>query len=265
VRASHAVVLFAVLAPVAGAQSPDTARGDKTFLTRRDLGISAIALGATALLSRWDDDIAVASQQPNWQKPPLRSFATRVSKVNETTLTVAGIVTYGIARWSGNRGLTDVALHATESVVLASLASQVIRGPLGRARPYVTRDTGQYQFTFGKGFRNFDNRAFPSIHTSSSVAVATVLTMEMKRRDWAPTPIVAPLLFGAALLPGIVRIELDQHWASDIAAGAFMGALAGYKVVTYSHEHPDNFFDRNLLKVSIVPDPRGGTRITFSP
>ena len=195
----------------------------------------------------------------------MHRFALRVSRVNETTLTVAGIVTYGIGRWTGNRTVTDVALHATEAVVLASVASQVIRGPLGRSRPYVTKDTNQYDVKFGKGFSNFDYRAFPSIHTSSGMAVATVLTMEIHRRKPGATPFVAPVLFAAGLLPGLVRIQLDQHWASDVFAGAFMGAFAGYKVVSYSHDHPNNLFDRTLLKMSVAPDPHGRMRIGFSP
>jgi membrane-associated phospholipid phosphatase len=76
---------------------------------------------------------------------------------------------------------------------------------------------------------------------------------------------VAPVLFAAGLLPGLVRIQLDQHWATDVAAGAFMGVFAGYKVVSYSHAHPDNVFDRTLLKMSVAPAPHGGMFIGFTP
>jgi membrane-associated phospholipid phosphatase len=265
VRSYAAVATLALFASTSGAQVRDTTIPDKTFLTRRDLLVSAVAIGATGLLSIYDSDIARASQQPRYQSESLHRFALNVSKVNETTLTVAGIATYGIGRLSGNRTVADVGLHATESVVLASLASQVIRGALGRSRPYVTKDTDQYNFKFGKGFSSFDYRSFPSIHTSSSMAVATVITMELHRRHSDATPFVAPILFAAGLLPGLVRIQLDQHWASDVFAGAFMGVFAGYKVVSYSHDHPDNFFDRNLLKVSVMPDPYGRMRIAFSP
>jgi membrane-associated phospholipid phosphatase len=267
--AAAAVASLALLATTAGAQVVDTTTHDKTFLTRRDLLVSGMAVGATALLSLYDDDIAKASQQSKWQDSSKHRFALRVSKVNETTLTVAGLLAYGIGRWSGNRTVADVALHATESVVLASLASQVIRGPLGRGRPYVGADTNQYDFQLMGGFKRgdagFRRRAFPSIHTSSSMAVATVLAMELNRRRPGATPFVAPVLFIAGLLPGLVRIQLDQHWATDVAAGAFMGVFAGYKVVSYSHDHPDNVFDRTLLKMSVAPDPRGGIRVAFSP
>ena len=248
-----------------GAQGTDsTSRGDKTFLTRRDLVTAGVALGATALLSRWDTDIAQASQKGWYNEPGTIRFAQNVSKVNETTLTVGGIVVYGVARLSRSRTVADVALHATESVVLASLASQVIRGPLGRSRPYITKDTNQYDFSLGKGFRNFSNRAVPSIHTSSSMAVATVLAMETHRRRPRAIPFVAPVLFAAGMLPGLARIDLDQHWASDIMAGAFMGAFAGYKVTKYSHDHPKNRFDRVLLGATMSRGPSGETMLGFS-
>jgi len=259
-----ALVLLLLVRPL-GAQSADTtSQGDKTFLTKRDLAISGIAFGATALLSLWDDDIAIASQKPKWQKQSTRDFANRVSKVQETTLTVSGIVIYGIGRLTKSKATADIALHATESIVLASVASQLIRGPLGRTRPHVTSDTDQYDFDPFKGFARFENRAFPSIHTSSSMAVATVLTMETHRRHPSATPYVAPVLFAAGLLPGLLRIQLDQHWASDILAGAFMGVFAGYKVTKYSHDHPDNWFDRKLLKMTVTQAGDGRMVVGFS-
>ena len=270
-RPFAAVLVLALLVPAtpSAAQVRDTVVHDKTFLTRRDALVAGVATGATLLLSRFDDDIARASQQSRFQDSSLHRLALRISKVNETTLTVAGILTYGIARATGSRTVEDVALHATEAVVLSSVASQIIRGPLGRARPYVTKDSDQYSFKafagFQKGPAGFDHRAFPSIHTSSSMAVATVITMELHRRKPAAVPFVAPVLFAASLLPGIARIQLDQHWASDIFAGAFMGVFAGYKVTSYSHDHPDNRFDRTLLKFSVAPDQMGRMRMTYSP
>lgn len=262
------VVLLALAAQLAAAQSSDTTRRDKTFFTRRDLLISGIALGATGLISIFDDDIALASRQPRFRGANLQDFSTNVSKVNETTLTAAGILTYGIGRLTRSRTTVDIGLHATEAVVLASVASQIIRSPLGRARPYEAGDTNQYDFKFGAGFRRgdagFRRRAFPSIHTSSSMAVATVLTMEIHRRRPAATPFVAPVLFAAGLLPGLARIQLNQHWGSDIAAGAFMGVLSGYKVVSYSHSHPNNRFDRALKNFSVVPSANGPA-LQFSP
>lgn len=263
-RALRRASLALILLPTVALCQADSVAHDKTFLTRRDFLVLGIGAAATGVLSIYDDDIAVASQQGRFQGKSLHDFALNVSKAQETTLTLASILTYGIGRLTKQRTVADVGLHAAESVILASLASQVIRGPLGRTRPHAAGDTNQYDFHFGKGFTSFDHRAFPSIHTSSGMAVATVLTMEMQRRHVAATPYVAPVLFAAGILPGISRIQLDQHWASDVLAGAFMGVFAGYKVVSYSHDHPNNRFDRVLLKASVMPDPLGGWRIGYA-
>ena len=262
------------LAPAMSAQRVDTSGVSKTFLNRRDLAYTGIALVATGMLSYWDPQIARWSQRSRTSDlatgkstDALSRYSTKVSKVNETTLTAAGIITYGAARLFHAPTVTDVALHATESVVLASLASQLIRGPLGRTRPYVSRDSDQYKFKPFRGFfgdSSFDYRSFPSIHTSSSMAVATVLSMELHRRNPDATPYVAPILFAAGMLPGLARIRLDQHWSSDVLAGAFMGVLSGYKVVNYSHGHPDNKFDKLFLSASLMPDTRGGMSVGFN-
>ncbi len=269
------VLCFALLGQAALAQRMDTSGVSKTFLNRRDLAFAGIALAATGALSLFDPQIARASQRGRTfdrvtgaDVDGLSKFSRRVSHVNETTLTAAGILVYGAGRVFHSPLVADVALHATESVVLASLASQVIRGPLGRTRPYVSHDSDQYKFKPGRGFfgdSSFDYRAFPSIHTSSSMAVATVLSMEIHRRNPGATPFVAPLLFAAGALPGLARIRLDQHWSSDIASGAFMGVLAGYKVVSYSHAHPGNRFDRIFLNASVTPGADGRMLVMFSP
>lgn len=269
------VLSLALLGQSAGAQRADTSGVSKTFLNRRDLALTGVALVATGALSLFDPQIARASQRGRRTDPVtgaqldgLSRFSTKVSKVNETTLTAAGIITYGAGRLFHSPLVTEVSLHATESVVLASVVSQLIRGPLGRTRPYVSRDSNQYKFKPFRGFygdSSFDYRAFPSIHTSSSMAIATVVTMEIHRRNPEATPFVAPLLFAAGMLPGLARLRLDQHWSSDVAAGAFMGVLAGYKVVSYSHAHPGNRFDKIFLTASVAPNPHGGMLVMLSP
>ena len=97
------------------------------------------------------------------------------------------------------------------------------------------------------------------------MAVATALTLESHRRKPGATPFVAPVLMTAGLLPGLARIQLNQHWASDILAGAFMGVFAAYKVTKYSHDHPTNRFDRVLLKASVTQAENGQVLVGFSP
>ena len=58
---------------------------------------------------------------------------------------------------------------------------------------------------------------------------------------------LAPLLYGGAALVGASRVYENEHWASDVLAGAAIGTFSGWKVVRYNHAHPGNRVDRLFL------------------
>ena len=66
------------------------------------------------------------------------------------------------------------------------------------------------------------------------------------------------------MIPGLTRVYLDQHWASDIVSGAFVGTMIGRRVVHYAHTHKPTKLDRTLLGVSLAPDVRGGFSVSYS-
>jgi membrane-associated phospholipid phosphatase len=252
-----------VAASAVGAQSDSVAR---TLLTRKDAEIGADAVITAAAISYFDPRIASFFADSSLSHVRAGQRLDHIfTHVNETTLTVAGIAAYGVGRLVKSPALTDVAFHTTEAVVTASLASQLIRGPLGRSRPHVTGDTNQYDFHWFQGFRQFNYRAFPSIHSSSGFAAATALVQETRIRRPGAVKFVAPLLYGAALTPGLARMYLGQHWASDIFAGAVMGTMAGLKSVNYSHTHGRSRFERALVPssgLSLAPIP-GGIEVSW--
>ena len=235
-----ALLYLGLAATAADAQSDSIS---KTLLTRRDASLGALALATSIGISYFDPKIASFFADTSTSHVRTgRRLGDIFTHINETTLTFAGIAAYGAGRLTRSPALTDVAFHTTEAIVGASLASQIIRGPLGRARPRVVGDSNQYDFHWFQGFKKIDYRAFPSIHASSSFAAATALVQETRRRRPGAVKVVAPLLYGAALTPALARMYLRQHWASDIFAGAVMGTVAGLKAVNYSHTHPGNRF-----------------------
>lgn len=271
----HRSVLVALLSlcaagntAVLNAQQPDST-ANLTFFRPTDLlWVGGFAIASYGV-SRFDPRIAQYFQRPAAQDDAgKRNFAENFTKLQETSLTLAGIATYGIGKLSKSRTVADIGLHITEAVVAASATSQIIRGPLGRARPEVTNFEDQYDFRPFAGFTQFKFRAYPSIHTSSSFAAATVLTLETARRNPRATWVVAPLTYLVAATPAYSRMYLGQHWASDIFMGAFFGIFYGARVVDYSHDHPDNRFDRFFLgrlpTDGIRLDYRGGTGATLS-
>jgi membrane-associated phospholipid phosphatase len=239
---ASAATLSAQAAPAA-----PTAAAPSLF-TRNDVLWSAAFVAGSVALTAADKRITQHWTDPTFHSKSLSRLANNFSKVQEGTLTVGNIALWGIARLVHAPAMADITFHAAESVVVGSLASQVIRGPLGRSRPYVTKGKDQYDFHFFQGFTNFKYRAFPSIHTASSFAVATVYTLETQRRARGATWIVAPIAYALAAGPGVARLYNAQHWASDLLSGAFLGTLAGAKVVRYNHDiDPHNRVNRFFL------------------
>ena len=235
----HLLVALVLAQPLA-AQSNT---GSKTLFTRNDATTAAAFLAASVALSHFDPKIARFFADTSLAHVRAGDKLDHTfTHVNETTLTIAGIAAYGVGRLVKSRATADIAFHATESIVTASLASQLIRGPLGRSRPRETNYSDQYDFHWFGGFGNFKYRAFPSIHSSSGFAAATALAQEARIRRPSAARIISPVLYALAMTPGLSRMYLGQHWASDVFFGGFVGTFAATKVVQYSHAHPGNRF-----------------------
>ena len=235
------------------------------LFTKSDALWSAAFLAGSIALSTADVHITGVWTNPKNHNAGRDNIARNFAKVQEGTLTVGNLALWGIARLTKMDAVADVTFHAAEAVVVGSLASQVIRGPLGRSRPNVTQYKDQYDFKFFSGFTDFDRRAFPSIHTASSFAVATVYTLETKRRAPGATWIVGPIAYALAAGPGISRMYNGKHWASDVLAGAFMGTFAGAKVIKYNHNvKPANRVNRFFLGARNVQFGLGASSVSAS-
>jgi membrane-associated phospholipid phosphatase len=249
----------------APASLADTARHvDKTFFTRHDLAVAGIGVVASAAVSVFDKRIANWTRTPSVQGDSSRlNFVKSLTVINEQPLTIGAFAVYGIGRLAGWNTVADVGLHTTEALVLTVGVSEAIRGPLGRSRPRLSPED-QYKFSFWAGFTDFGKRSYPSIHAAVAFATATALTSEIHERNPGATVWAAPLLYAGALVPGFTRMYLDQHWASDVVAGAFTGTILGAKMVRYAHGHRKNRLDRWMLGTTITPDPRGGVLVMRS-
>jgi len=263
--AAH-LALLAAATPAAAQQADstptiarETPRPARIF-TGRTLALLGVATAATVVLvQRADERVARELAEPDVQGNRTYSdIADAASYVNEKSLFAAGLVTYAAGRLSHARTLTDVAWHVSEGVFIASASSTIIRGILGRSRPFYTKETeGEYDATDlhpGRGFAQLRFRAMPSIHAAASFATAAVLTEEVRERAPGAMPIVLPVAYGLAVLPGLGRMYADKHWASDVLAGAVLGALSGYKVVRWHHSRPGNRLDRIFLHLSVATD-----------
>jgi hypothetical protein len=264
IRITCSIVSLCFAGSALAAQTTDSTSGQKTFFTRRDAVLSGIAIAGSGAVSIFDERIGQWARSPHVQGSSARHDAfENLTVINEVPLTIGAVAIYGIGRLSGSDVTAKVGLHATEALALTVSMSELIRGPLGRARPRESPNDA-YDFSLGGGFTDFARRSYPSIHAAAAFATASVLTGELRERHPDAVPYVAPVLYAAALVPGVTRMYLDQHWASDVVAGAFLGTLLGSRVVSYAYSHRPSKLDRALLAVSVVPDGRGGVIIAKS-
>ncbi len=235
------------------AQAPEPRQADTRLFTQRDAVAAGLATAATLALAAFDRSIAESISDPSgrYQRNTfLGARSKNFNNVNEQTLTVGSLALYGIGRLTKSPNLADISFHVAEAVVVASTVSQIIRLPLGRERPIVEGNGGSDPFVFRpfKGFGSRDYRAFPSIHSSSGFAAASVLSGEVARRWPEARWYVTPLAYALAATPGLSRMYMNQHWASDVLMGAFIGVVAGQKVVRYNHTtNPRNKVNRFFL------------------
>jgi membrane-associated phospholipid phosphatase len=253
--------------PVA-AQTPmpgDSVHASKTLFTYRDVALAGAFVGLTFAMFPLDRNMARRLQDSSTQASHFFKGASRdVAWVANPGSLVIGVGMYGVGKIAGWRNVTDLGLHGTEAILLASATTTLLKGVAGRARPYQTGDTSAHDFKFGRGFGNGSYQSFPSGHSTAAFAAASVVTSESQR--WWPnqTWIVAPAMYGGATMVGLSRMYNNAHWASDVALGAAIGTFAGIKVVRYSHGHPKNFVDRFFMGMTAGPSPTGGAQVGFS-
>src|SRR3954464_5459496 len=114
-------IFSAVGTPLVAQRVPDDTT--KTFFVKHDLATTAIALGVTGLTSIFDQRIQRWSQSSSVQDSSRTKVMKGLTHINETTLTAAAILTWGVGRLAKSSTTADVGLHTAEAVVLTSVVS----------------------------------------------------------------------------------------------------------------------------------------------
>ncbi len=245
----------------------DTTHSQKQapFFTHKDMVLAGMFAGATILAAPLDKRAAHELLQPGTQANKfLKQTSTGVELVASPGAIFIGGALYAVGKVGRFDRVADLGWHGTEAVLFSTGVTFVIKGVVGRGRPFLTNGDDPDDFHLGKGFSSGDWTSFPSGHTSTAFAAAAAVTNETTR--WWPhsTWIVGPLMYGGATAVGLSRMYHSRHWASDVALGAAIGTFSGRKVVQYAHGHPGNKLDHLMLHTSVIPNARGGGVVAFS-
>jgi len=115
------------------------------------------------------------------------------------------------------------------SFLLSGIIVQIVKHLFFSPRPKLFFGNTYHSY-FIDGIEFYHNNSFPSGHTTTAFAVATVLILLSKDKK-----VQLPALF-AALLVAYSRVYLGQHFLSDVLVGALIGVIAGIGCV-YIAQH----------------------------
>lgn len=148
---------------------------------------------------------------------------------------------FALHGWAFNNDHSkETAFLAYETFVWAGAVSGAIKFIVGRERPSKT-DT-PFDFNFASR-----DSSFPSGHTTEAFAAATVFSEQYP--EWY---VYVPA-YGAAAAVGFSRIYANQHWTSDVLAGAIIGTAVSH-TLRLRHRHAQKAawqleFDGSTMKI----------------
>ncbi|MDD2631395.1 MAG: phosphatase PAP2 family protein [Bacteroidales bacterium] len=131
---------------------------------------------------------------------------------------LGGMYIYGVA---ANDGHTETAALLTgKAVLLTGGYTLLLKSLFQRERPYAGDPANPN--TWNGPLGGWGDNSFPSGHSSVAFAAAAVLSAYYHERRW-----VGITAFSLASLVALSRTYDDQHWASDVFAGAALGYAVG--------------------------------------
>ena len=148
------------------AATVDTSKKVQVLFTVKDGFLAAGVVGATIALFPVDRSLAVRLQNENSSPggKALNQWANGFDYLTLPGVFIAAPAVYLIGRMSHNVKMKDLGWHTTEATLVGMGITEVLKGFVGRARPYVSADTNPHDFKFGAGFTSGARQSFPSGH-----------------------------------------------------------------------------------------------------
>lgn len=143
----------------------------------------------------------------------------------------AGLATYGIGKAVGNRKAALVGRDIVRAQILSQVLVQTVKFSVRRERP-----------------DRSNNKSFPSGHSASAFATATVLQRHYGWKIGVPAYAMGGYI-------ALARMAWNRHHATDVVMGAGFG-IASARTVTMS-------LGKSRFSVGVQPQP-GGASLNFA-
>jgi membrane-associated phospholipid phosphatase len=197
----------------------DAGETSHPLFTRGDAWFAAATVAGVAMATKLDH--WAADEAPENDAPLAVHFSHGAEHLGNPLYIVPTLIFFRAADALEHRpDRAGSIMRIAEGAGAAAVATGVVKYAVGRARPYETPGDQDVMHPFS-GFTSF-----PSGHTALAFGLASAIDMETKAK-WVPY-VVYPL----AAAVGWSRLRDDEHWLSDVVAGAGLGTWTARKVVT---------------------------------
>jgi membrane-associated phospholipid phosphatase len=179
-------------------------------------------IGATSLTYIYDREV---QQKLQSNKSRGMDKATNVGSMVGDPFIHLGLaaLVYGTASVADSPKWKEMGVMMGEALILADASTFILKEAVGRGRPNVSSSKGDFK---PFGFSN-DYDSFPSMHTASSFALASIVSAAEENI------ILKTSYYLAAGFVAFSRTYKNKHWASDVLFGAALGELSGRVVMNY--------------------------------
>lgn len=224
-----------------------------TSNSQNDTAVERVRFNKKYIVSYWKDTKKIVADPFHWKGKQWAAFAgvIGISAIvyvydedmfdafqRNRTETGDAISKYAIEPWGSglysipllgviyltghnNNHHKNVALTGLKAYLLSGGASFVLKHLFHRHRPGDDDPPNPYLWEGPYPFTT-DYTSFPSGHTTTAFAIASVLAHGYKDKLW-----VGLTSYSVATLVGLSRIYDGKHWASDVMVGAALGTFVG--------------------------------------
>jgi membrane-associated phospholipid phosphatase len=193
----------------------------------------SLILGITAAIADEEEDIqSWVQQNRNAKSDRIARFAKPFGNGKYTLPALATLYCFG--HFSNNDRARRTAMVGIESFVVTGVFTEAIKHTSHKHRPM----SGDLENIVWDGPNpSRANLSFPSGHAASAFALATVVASE-----YGENRLVPRLMYGAATLCALSRMNDNAHWLSDVVIGSAIGHFTAKAVIGLHRGHADVSF-----------------------